>query len=254
MKKWILCLFFIVTNALALPPLMTKVIQLNYQNADTVIQLVQPLLKEGEQITGTGQTLVVKVTPQTLTQLRVLLQKIDQPPVTFEITVFQGDPDWLSTQNDNTIVISTSSQQNQQRRQSVQVMNGESAFISTGQDQPVISSVGIGWWGPGITYDRRLVQNGLLVEPMLQGQKVKLTVRRVREQDSRVSNQQFDEQNVMTTVLIPLNQWVSLASPQGDAPADSSTEVIRAGDQFSQNSTLYIKVNVVKKATSGIPK
>ncbi|CEK11687.1 type II/III secretion system protein [Legionella hackeliae] len=245
MRKWLLCLFFIATNALALP-LMTKVIQLNYQNADTVIQLVQPLLQDGEQITGNGQTLVVKVTPQTLTQLRVLLNKIDQPPVTFEITIFQGDPDWLSTQNSNTIVISTSSQQNQQRRQSVQVMNGQSAFISTGQDQPVISSVGIGWWGPGISYDRRLVQDGLLVEPTLQGQKVKLTVRRIREQDSRVSNQQFDQQQVMTTVMVPLNKWVSLSSPQGDAPADSNTEVIRAGDQFQQNSTLYIKVSIVK--------
>ncbi|KTC85212.1 type II/III secretion system protein [Legionella brunensis] len=253
MKKWLLGLFFLATNVFA-QPLMTKVIQLHYQNADTVIQLVQPLLQDGEQITGTGQTLIVKVSPKTLTQLRTILQKIDQPPVTFEITVFQGDPDWLSTQNDNTTVISTSSQQNQQRRQSVQVMNGESAFVSTGQDQPVISSVGIGWWGPGITYDRRMVQNGLLVEPVLQGQKVKLTVRRIREEDSRVSNQQFNDQQVVTTVMVPLNQWVSLASPQGDAPADSDTQVIRAGDQFSQNSTLYIKVNIVKKETSGIQK
>ncbi|WED42424.1 secretin N-terminal domain-containing protein [Legionella cardiaca] len=253
MKTWFLSLFFVVTSALA-QPLMTKVIELHYQNADTVIQLLQPLLQDGEQITGTGQTLIVKVSPQTLTQLRTILQKIDQPPVTFEITVFQGDPDWLSTQNDNTIVISTSSQQNQQRRQSIQVMNGESAFVSTGQDQPVISSVGIGWWGPGVSYDRRLVQNGLLVEPVLQGQKVKLTVRRVREQDSRASNQAFDQQQVVTTVLVPLNQWVSLASPQGDAPADSTTEVIRAGDQFSQNSTLYIKVRIIKKESSGIQK
>lgn len=251
MKRWLIGLLFLVTNAFAQPPMITKVIELHYQNAERIVQLIQPILQDGEQISGSGQTLIVKVSPATLTQLRAVLHKLDQPPVTFEITVFQGDPDWLSTENDNTISISTSSQRTQQRRQSVQVMNGESAFVSTGQDQPVISSVGVGFWNTGISYDRRLVQNGLLVEPVLQGQRVKLTVRRVREQDSQVSNQQFDEQQVDTTVMVPLNQWVSLASAQGGAPVnDSNTITIHAGDQFVQNSTLYIKVTIVGKTSS----
>ncbi|MCC5015655.1 MULTISPECIES: type II/III secretion system protein [Legionella] len=253
MKKWFVGLLFLAMNVWA-DQMITKVIELNYQNADNVIRLVQPLLQDGEQITGSGQTLVVKVTPQTLTQLRTVLHKLDQPPVTFEITVFQGDPDWLNQQNDNDMVISTSSQSQQRRRQSVTVMNGESAFVSTGEDQPVLSSVGIGFWGTGVSYDRRLVQNGLLVEPVLQGQRVKLTVRRVREQDNQVVNQQFDEQQVNTTVMVPLNQWVPLASAEGDAPADSNTIVIRAGNQYTQNSTLYIKVRIVQKESSGINK
>nr|WP_133132892.1 type II/III secretion system protein [Legionella sp. PL877] len=252
MKRWLIGLLFLATNVFA-QPLITKVIQLHYQSADNVVKLIQPLLQEGEQVTGTGQTLIVKVSPETLTQLRIVLNKLDQPPVTFEITVFQGDPDWLSAQNDNTIVVSTSSISQQQRRQSVRVMNGESAFVSTGQDQPVLSSAGIGWF-TGVSYDRRLVQNGLLVEPVLQGQQVKLTVRRIREQDSNVSNQQFDQQQVATTLLVPLNKWVPLASAQGDAPAASDTVVIRAGNQFAQNSTLYIKVDVVQKTTSGVQK
>lgn len=253
MKKWFIGLLFLAMNVWA-DQMITKVIELNYQNADNVIRLVQPLLQDGEQITGSGQTLVVKVTPQTLTQLRTVLHKLDQPPVTFEITVFQGDPDWLNGQNNNDMVISTSSQSQQRRRQSVTVMNGESAFVSTGEDQPVLSSVGIGFWGTGVSYDRRLVQNGLLVEPVLQGQKVKLTVRRVREQDSQVVNQQFDEQKVNTTVMVPLNQWVPLASAEGSAPADSNTITIHAGNQYSQNSTLYIKVRIVQKESSGINK
>lgn len=252
MRRWLVLLLFLTSNVMA-HPMITKVIELNYQNAETIVPLIQPLLQDGEQITGSGQTLIVKVSPETLTQLRTVLHKLDQSPVTFRITVFQGDPDWLSTQNDNTIVITTPSEANQRRRQSVTVMNGESAFVSTGEDQPVVSSVGVGFW-TGVTYERRLVQNGLLVEPELQGQKVKLTIRRVREQNSQISNQQFDEQQVVTTVLVPLNEWVSLASAQGDAPADSTTQVYRAGDQFAQNSTLYIKVDIVQKQSSGINK
>nr|HAT8714384.1 type II/III secretion system protein [Legionella jordanis] len=251
--RWIF-IILLFSNAAWADELITKVIDLHYQNADAVIKLLQPLLQTNEQITGSGQTLIVKVQPNTLTQIRDILHKIDQPPVTFQITVYQGDPDWLSTANSDSIVISTSSTSQQKRRQSIEVMNGESAFVSTGEDQPVISSVGVGWLSTGVSYNRRLVQNGLLVEPQLQGQKVKLTVRRIREQDSNASNQQFDQQQVVTTVLIPLNEWVSLGSAEGDAPADADTTVYRAGNQYTQNSTLYIKVNIVQKSSSGIQK
>ncbi len=247
MKKWLVSLLFFTVNVFAQSSMITKVIDLRYQNADHIIPLVQPLLQNGEEISGSGQTLVVKVLPNTLTQLRTVLHKLDQPPVTFKITIYQGDPDWLDTQNNDSTIstVSTESRSNQLQSQSVTVMNGESAFVSTGQDQPVVSSVSAGW-APGISYDRRMVQNGLLVQPVLQGEQVKLSVRRMRQQDSRVSSQQFDDQQVVTTVMVPLNQWVSLASVQGSQPsASSTTQVIRVGDQFSQNSTLYIKVNVV---------
>lgn len=247
MKKWFIGLIFFSMNVFAQQPMMTKVIDLHYQNAAHIIQLIQPLLQDGEQISGSGQTLIVKVTPETLTELRTILHKLDQPPVTFEISVYQGDPDWLSTQNSDTIVITTPSRSDQRQHQSVTVMNGESAFVSTGQDQPVLSSAGVGFF-TGVSYQRRLVQNGLLVEPVLQGDQVRLKIRRIREQDSRVSDQQFDEQKVVTTVMVPLNKWVSLASAQGSQPvADSTTQIFRAGNQFSQNSTLYIKVNVVRQ-------
>ncbi|KTC76031.1 type II/III secretion system protein [Legionella birminghamensis] len=253
MRRFIWILWFLAGSLFA-APMVTKVIELHYQQADTVIHLIKPLLSQGEAISGSGQTLVLKVTPETLTQLRGVLHKLDQPPVTFEITVFQGDPDWLSTQNSNTISISTSSNQNQQRYQSVKVMNGESAFISTGEDQPVISNVGIGFWSAGVSYDRRLVQTGLLVEPLLQGQRVKLSVKRIREQDTQISDQSFNQQEVMTTVIVPLNEWTPLGTAQGEPPADSNTEVIRAGTPFTQNSTLYIRVKVVSKSSSGIEK
>ncbi|KTC99122.1 type II/III secretion system protein [Legionella erythra] len=244
MKKWYLLLSLVVASVFA-EPRITKVIDLHYQDAAQVIQLIQPLLKEGDKVTGSGQTLIVNVSPDTLTALRAVLHKLDTPPVVFEITIFQGDSDWLSTQDGHTETISTPSQINQRRRQSITVMNGESAFVSTGESQPVIRSVGLGLW-TGVSFDRRLVQNGLLIEPILQGNQVKIIIKRVREQTSNMSNQVFHEQKVETTMLIPLDHWVALASAQGSAPAEPGTEVIRAGTPFAQNSTLYIKVNIRK--------
>lgn len=226
--------------------MITKVIQLHYQQASTVVQLVEPLLGYGEQITGNGQTIVVKVRPQTLTQLRVLLHKIDQPPVTFEVSVYQGDPNWLNNQNSNDFVISTNSQQQQRRSQSVNVMNGESAFISTGQDQPVITNIGADWWGGGVRYERKMVETGLLVEPTLQGQQVKLSVKQIRQQDSQMSNQNFDTQKFITTMMVPLNKWVQLGSAQN---AQQSANTISVGNNFTQSATLFVKVKIVSGGT-----
>lgn len=247
MRKWILCLMFLSTTVFASDSAMiTKVVTLQYQNANTIIHLIQPMLQDGEQVSGSGQTLVLKVMPDTLTQIRNLLHKVDQPPVTFQISIFQGPPDWLSNQGNSIQVGATASQSYQQRFQTVSVTNGEQAFVSTGQDQPVVSSVGVGLW-TGVSYNRRLVQNGLLVEPLLQGDQVRINVRRIREQDSNQGTQQFDQQQVNTTVMVPIDQWVPLASAQGGPPVDDpSVNSITVGPQFSSNSTLYIKVSVVE--------
>lgn len=245
MRKFLLLLWFVSSCTFA-SQMITKVINLTYQQAQTIIQLVNPILQPGEQITGTGQTLIVKVSPETLTQLRVIIHKLDQPPITLQINIYQGDPNWLNNQSDVNMSISTQSRARQKRSQSVTVMNGESAFVSTGDNQPVVSNVGIGFFGAGVSYQRHLVQNGLLVEPTLQGQQVKLVIRRVRQQNSPASDQAFNEQQVNTTVLVPLNQWVPLASAEGAQPdINPNTRSIHAGPQFSHNSTLYIRVIVV---------
>src|SRR5690349_2248544 len=124
-KRWLIGMLLFASNAFA-QSMITKVIELNYLQADKVVQLIQPLLQPGEKLSGSGQTLIVNVSPDTLTSIRDILHKIDVPPVTFSISIYQGDPNWLSSQNDNDVVYSTQPQSEVQRSQSVQVMNGES--------------------------------------------------------------------------------------------------------------------------------
>jgi hypothetical protein len=245
MNKWLIGLLFLAGNAFS-QQMITKVIELNYVQADKVIQLIQPLIQtdEGEKISGSGQTLIVVVSPSTLTQIRDVLHKIDVPPVTFNIVVYQGDPGWLSEQNNNDVVYSTSPQSEVQRTQSVKVMSGESAFVSTGEEVPIVTTVGVGFY-TGVGYQQKNIQNGLLVQPVLQGNQVKLSVKRVREQENAAGGQQFDNQQVNTTVMAPLNKWVPLGSAEGNQNTDSSSTSYTAGKPFSQNSTLYIKVSVV---------
>ncbi len=249
MKKWILIL--LLSSSAFAANMVTKVIQLNYLQADNVIQLVQPVLGEGEQVSGTGQTLVVKVNPDTLTQIRTILHQVDVPPVSFNVSIYQGDPNWLNAQNKNSVVYSTQPQSEVVRSQSVNVMSGESAFVSTGEEVPIVTAVGAGFF-TGVAYQQRNIKNGLLVQPSLQGSQVKLSLKRVREQVNADGGQQFDNQQVDTTVMVPLNKWVSLGTAEGaNNKVASSDTVYSAGRTFSQNSTLYIKVTVLNTMPAG---
>lgn len=243
MKKWILILLFISLPIYA-DPIMTKVIQLNYLQADNVIQLIQPLLSSNEKVTGSGQTLIVQVSPKTLTKIREVLHLLDAPPVTFDVSVYQGDPNWLSSQNQNSVTYSTQPRSDQQRSQSVKVMSGESAYIATGQEVPIVTAVGVGWQ-TGISYQQRNIKNGLLVAPVLRGSQVELTLTKVREQMSPSSSQEINNQQLHTTLMIPLNKWVSLGSAEGATKPQSNSVVYTAGQPFTRSSTLYIKVSVV---------
>ena len=250
MKRIVIISLWFLTSMAFSQPMITKVIELNYLSADKVIQLIQPLLQSGEQLSGSGQTLIVKVSPHTLTQVREVLHQIDLPPVTFNIAVYQGDANWLSAQNSNSTVYSTHSPSEEQRSQSIKVMSGQSAVVNTDQQVPIISAVSGGFY-PGVAYQQHQVNNGLLVQPVLRGSQVQLTIKKVREQIDPAGGQQFDNQKLATTLLIPLNKWVSLGSSEGMKNSDSSATTNSAGRPFTQNATLYIKVSIINSLPAG---
>lgn len=242
-RLWFAGLLFLASNVFA--DNIAKVINLQYIPAEKVVKLMLPMLKSGERISGTGQTLLVNVEPQTMTQIRTLLHQIDVAPVTFNVSIYQGDAQWLSRQNNNSVTYSTQSRAQQVRSQSVRVMSGESAFIDTNQEVPIVTSVGAGFF-TGISYQQHQVKNGVLVRPVLRGSQVQLSVRRIREQIAPAGGQQFDNQNVDTTLMVPLNQWVALGSPEGAEPVDNSSTSYSAGRTFAVQSTLYVKVTVLR--------
>lgn len=244
MKRYVFIILLMMASQVFAQETITKVIQLHYINADQVTKLMRPLLKQGEQLSGSGQTLVAKVSPQTLTQIRTVLHQMDVPPVTFNVSVYQGDPQWLSSQNDNSVTYSTQSQAQMLQNQSVNVMNGSSALVTFNQEVPVVTSVGVGFY-TGISYQQHQIKNGILVLPVLRGSQVELSVRRLREQADPAGGQQFDNQKVDTTLMVPLNKWVSLSTPMGAETVDNSSTSFSAGNTFATQSTLYIKVSII---------
>jgi hypothetical protein len=232
----------------ALPPSgnIDKVITLQYQPADKIKQLIQPVLKPGDKVSASGQTLVVSVQPSTLTAIREIIHNLDIPPVTFMISIFQGPANQLPPSNGQfRQVISTQSRDQQQQYQSVRVDNGNAAYISTGNEKPYVAAVGAGWFNLGVAYERKQVNKSFFVRPELQGSQVRLQLYRVRDNVNRVNNEQIRQQRAETTMTVPLNKWVVLGSAQGQPPAQPNTMSIQVGNPNDVNSTIYIKVEKV---------
>ena len=229
--------------------LITKVIPLNYMNAGEAEQALNPLLSQGETITHTGNQLILNVSPDTLTKVSSVLHQIDIPPVVFNILVHQDQANWLSTSDNNDIVYGTTGTNNTSgNSQSVQVMSGSSALISTGSNVPVVSSVGAGDWYSGVTYERMDVKEGFLVKPQLVGSQVKLIISRVNSRADNIDAQQIDTQNVNTTTIVPLDEWVKIGSSwQADLLSKPSTDIVySAGASYQDKATVYIKVSINK--------
>lgn len=248
MKIFGCILFFLMSmsNASA-ADLITKVIPLSYINPGEAEQALKPLLSSEETISHTGHQLIVNVSADTLTKFRTILHQIDIPQVVFKILVHQDQANWLSTSNSDDVVYGTAGNNNTSgNSQSVQVMNGASALISTGSNVPVVSSVGAGAWNAGVAYERMDAEEGFLVQPQLEGSKVKLIIRRVNSRTDNINAQQINNQNVNTTTIVPLDKWVALGSSgQADLSSKPSTDIVyTAGGTYRDNETVYIKVSI----------
>lgn len=246
MKKSVFFLLLVASCVFA-AAFITKVIPLNYIGADVAVQALEPLLKPGESMSHTSHQLIVNASPETITTLSSVLQQLDVPPVVFNVFVHQGEANWLSNNQSNDVVYTTSTQSNAANNQSVQVVSGASAFIAMGSNVPVVSSVSGGFWNQGVSYQRMNAQQGLLVEPQLHGGRVTLKIRRINNKMNNTNSQEMDSQSVDTTTIVPLDQWVKLGSSgQADNETPSSDTVYGTTGNYENNTTLFIKVSLVK--------
>src|SRR5512133_1565823 len=147
-----------------------EVIPLGYRQAEDVIAMLRPLLAPGGTITGMKNQLVVRTTPANMAELKQVLASVDAAPRRLMISVRQtsgmdvsrdaqsvqgtvgaGDtgrvtiPGRRNSVNEPSVsvqsgrtriegnVVSSQSARNDQVTQTLQVLEGNAAFIRTGQ-------------------------------------------------------------------------------------------------------------------------
>ncbi len=284
-----LALLTLLVAALAPAPaaardeLVTEVFTVGYRPVDEVIDLIRPLVPAPGHVGGMRDQLVVRTTPQNMAEIRRVLQTINKAPANLQISVRstlegmhtrrgietygtnrvgdaeigRGEPSGtrgltIGQGSSGVRIVQTHSEEDDRTTQRVRVLEGQQAFISTGQSVPVADrSVSVSGSGNvvvqqgrrGVTY--RNATRGFYVRPRLAGNQVTLEIMPFRTSVSRESGGAFDVDRASTVVSGPLGEWIAI----GDF---SSSDVhnergITAATVARRNSerTTYVKVDRV---------
>jgi len=256
---------------------VVEVIQLRYRQADQVIPVLQPLLGREASISNFQNQLVIRATAAELAQIKGVLASIDMPPRRLLITVRQDSdvsgsrreaelsgsigndqarvtvPGSGSREGGNVIlrdgderlrarVVDSTQAGSERIGQTVQVLEGYTAFIRAGESRPVrnrqvVRSMVNGQWVDRVieTTDYRDATTGFNVRPRLQGDRVTLDIDPQRETFDDQRRGAVNVQRVATTVSGRLGEWISLGGIGEERSDDRSgilsTRSVRSSDQ-----------------------
>lgn len=261
-----------------------EVLPLKYRKSEQVIPVLQPLLGRDSSISGFQNQLVVRATPAELAQLKRVVADIDTAPKRLLITVRQ-DADQerdrreaelsgsIGNQNARITVPGSGSREggnavfrdgddrlrgravDSQRssssstQQSIQVLEGYSAFIRVGESRPLRSRQVVRTVVNGQIVDRvvegtdyRDASTGFSVVPRVQGNIVTLDIDPQRETFDESRRGTVNVQRVVTTVSGRLGEWMDLGGISESRSDNQSTLLGRSSTSSSERRGVQVKV------------
>jgi type II secretory pathway component GspD/PulD (secretin) len=285
-KLILLAVIFTVVNSTAVMAESMKIetIPMKNRQVEDVIPILKPLVAEGGTVTGINNKLIVKTTASNLKQIKQVLAQIDNAPRRLMISVKQdvdgnlnvkeggvsgrystGDVTIKSpdTGREGTIIQGKDSDGNVVRYRQletrsrledrnvfrVQALEGNPAYISTGQSVPIPNQTAFVTGGGVVVQDGveyRDVESGFYVLPRIQGDNVTLLI---SPKLSRVSPNQaaiFDIQNVETTASGRLGEWIPIGGATQHFNDSSKRNLISTKRRGQEQRNVLVKVEEIK--------
>jgi len=235
-----------------------EVIDLKYRTAAEVIPVLQPLVEQGGALTGQDYKLFVRTSPANLQQLRAALEQIDRKPNQLLVSVRRSTQQEVEREraqanavvsNRGAAVSATATNSNARDSSdgvaSVQVIEGNAAFISSGSDVPIVTAVAArGGRRPfaGAVTEYRNLSSGFVVTPRVNGTQVVLDI---EQQDERVVNGTVQTQHLTTQASGPLGEWVRLGGVNETASTQQRGILSRQYSTQSDAREVWVKVESV---------
>jgi type II secretory pathway component GspD/PulD (secretin) len=264
-----------------------EVIPLKYRQADQIIPVIQPLLGPGASVSNFQNQLVIRATPAELAQVKSVLASIDTPPRRLLITVRQ-DADVTGSRREAEVsgsigsdnarvtvpgspareggnvvlrdgddrlrarVVDTQQSGSERIGQTVQVLEGYSAFIRVGEARPVrnrqvVRTMVNGQWVDRVVESTDYVEaaTGFNVRPRLQGDRVTLDIDPQRESFNDQRRGAINVQRVVTTASGRLGEWIDLGGI-GEERSDNRTQILGSrSTQSSDRRSVQVKIEVL---------
>lgn len=261
--------------------LVVEVIPIGYRSAEELASILRPLVPPPGSVSGMQGQLVVKTTPENLTELKRVLAELDRAPRTLLISVRRGlSAATLSREDEARVRVEhgdASGVLGQARRgpgatarlgdddvqarlhsdardirstdeaiQRIRVLEGTEAFISAGQSVPygsrrVIVSGGVARVQGGVAFHD--VTSGFYVIPRVHGEQVLLALSPHSARLTARGAVRVEEAS--TTVSGRLGEWIPVGGVDESAYRTHTGVLSRSETRSARRSSLYVKVEVV---------
>ncbi len=246
-----------------------EIFALRFRTVDQIIPLIRPLVPPPGTVTGLQNQLIVRSTPQNIAEIRAVLDRIDVVPRRLLITVRQQSDSAAERDRvgvSGTIAIGRAAEVSvdppagravdvdvvSSRRtggewfvQLIQALEGQPAFIQTGQLLPVPSrQVVRGPSGSQVVERVEYLETGtgFTVLPRLAGDQVFLDILPQRESANAAQPGTVSVQRIATTVAGRLGEWIDLGG--STQRSDERGSVILGRTVRSGSEGLRVQVRV----------
>lgn len=266
--------------------LKVEIIPLQHRTAEQIIPILAPLVAPGGAVTGMNNQLIIKTTPSNLEELKSVLVGLDTPLHRLMITVRQdsagsttrnsaslngsyGNGDvtikspeqhrgrsgtslGVTDENGNSIQLQTDSERSRVTDSNdfqVQTVEGEPAWIQTGQSVPVTSRttyINRGRVAVQDTVDYQDVTSGFYVIANLHGNRVTLAISPNMSRANTHRDGTFAVQNIRTTVQGRLGEWIPVGGISQSSSHDNDTILSGSRRNRQETRTVLLKVEEVK--------
>jgi type II secretory pathway component GspD/PulD (secretin) len=279
-----LCLFFLSPNTPAhAQKTVLEVITLKYRTAEQVIPVLEPLIPKPGTISGLQHQLIIRTTPANLADIKQVLTTLDAVPRRLLITVRQdaaldsgrigaemsGSASSGVTQSGAVVqagreddfvrgrVDSTRSLDSDRNTQTLQVLEGNSAFIRTGQSVPLPQRQALRTIVNGRIVERvidsveyRDVMTGFYALSRLVGDRVTLEINPQRDTlpapDQNLPPGSVNVQRIATTVSGRLGEWMEIGRLVQGVSNEQSVILGSTRETSTDNRRIMIKVDAIR--------
>jgi type II secretory pathway component HofQ len=249
------------------------IIKLKGRTAEEIIPLIKPFVDQNDTITGVGNQLILRTSPERLADIQKILDKFDRPPRRLVIHVRQGrltegERKQLSAginadigehvtveagekANSNTLRLSARTRHTRRDNdisQHIQTLEGKAAFIATGKIIPIQEQstyIARGRIHQQQTTRFQDATTGFYVTPRLNEDRVTLQISPHMHQATR-PNGTLEIQQASTTLSGRLGEWIAVGGAQQSSNQHGTGLTRYRSTQNESNSQIYLRVEEIK--------
>ncbi len=249
-------LIAVTTTAQANEPQL-EVISLQHRLAEELLPSLQPFIDKSGLISAKGNQFIIHTSDNNLKELTTLIQRLDQPIKQLLIEVRQPlassrhsnktDISGSVNLNDNNTHIrlrsyGTSSRDASASDQQIQVLEGHTALIKTGQLVPMAKKQLRSGGQVETIIEQQDVSSGFKVTPRLSGDIVRLEIMPFNTSPANTGGGVINQQQALTTVSTKLGKWIEIAGISSSQQQSNLGTVYKTHERNRQQRQILIRV------------